>query len=125
MKLELARLLSHPRYHEIMSVGQIVDGGFFVEVEMQDDGTLPVRLQPNRLALAISQRPRMVALIKHFRKPSDEGLGDTLARLAGGLTGERFADWFARLGGTSCGCADAKQWLNQSFPYDSKPLQIS
>ncbi len=74
--------------------------------------------EPNRLAAVIASQPKVIKWIGRRRHPGEAGIGDTLARMLGGETSERFARWFARLGGSSCGCAQAKQWLNEKFPYE-------
>jgi hypothetical protein len=76
-----------------------------------------VRNPPNTAAKFIASSQRLIALLKWRRKPADKGLGDTVARLAGGKSGKRFAQWAAAHIGRQCGCADAQNWLNQLFPY--------
>jgi hypothetical protein len=77
---------------------------------------------PNRIAAGVAARPRLVAWISRHKIAGETGVGDTLARWFGGRQGKQFAAWVARLGGTTCGCTDAQQWLNQVFPYVKAPL---
>lgn len=73
--------------------------------------------RPNTVANIIAKNQRLVRILKRFRKPEDIGLGDTVARLAGGKNGKRFADWISDWFGTICGCENAQKWLNAKFPY--------
>jgi hypothetical protein len=73
--------------------------------------------KPNKLAKFIANSPRLVKHLKRYRRPADRGLGDTVARMAGGTNGKRFAAWFAARVGQLCGCADAQTWLNRNFPH--------
>jgi hypothetical protein len=75
--------------------------------------------KPNVTAKFIANSPRLVALLKKRRGPSDKGLGDTVARLAGGNKTKRFMEFALARVGERCGCKDAQTWLNRKFPYPS------
>jgi hypothetical protein len=78
---------------------------------------MPQMPRSNKLARFIARSPMLIKKLQRFRRPEDIGLGDTVARLAGGAQGKRFAGWFMERIGKICGCDDAQNWLNRMFPY--------
>lgn len=59
--------------------------------------------------------PAWVSVIRRLRKPSDRGVGDTVARLLGRF-GERFKAWSQKLG-IPCGCTARQSEWNERWPY--------
>lgn len=60
--------------------------------------------------------PSWVLLVKRLRKPEDQGIGDTVQRLASWLGGEYFKLFAARLG-IPCGCTQRQAEWNERWRY--------
>lgn len=57
-----------------------------------------------------------VRLVRLLRKPQDKGIGDTVARIAARVGGERFKAWSKRIG-MPCGCTERQKAWNERWPY--------
>lgn len=57
-----------------------------------------------------------VRWVKLLRKPQDNGVGDTVARIAAKFGGERFKEFSKRIG-IPCGCTERQAAWNEQWPY--------
>lgn len=77
-----------------------------------DGITLPQSLAPAEEVKSST----WVRLVKLLRKPEDQGVGDTVQRIAAKFGGERFKAFSKRIG-IPCGCTDRQAAWNQQWPY--------
>ena len=118
-------------WHELIPYGTLRGGELLLSDELArklDGCKEPVEVRdwivkpaqsagrPNAVAKFVARSPRLVKWLQRHRIDGERGVGDTLARLLGGKDGKQFAAWFAALGGRTCGCKDAQEWLNTVFP---------
>lgn len=60
--------------------------------------------------------PGWVRFIALFKIPEDAGVGDTVARYAAMLGGEKFKAWSKNIG-LPCGCTQRQAEWNRLYPY--------
>lgn len=60
--------------------------------------------------------PFLARPLKLLAKEGDLGLGDVVARVIGPVGGDAFKEWFKKIFGRECRCADRQAWLNRRFP---------
>lgn len=56
-------------------------------------------------------------VVHSLNRVPDEGLGDSVARLASAIGADRLAALYERVSGHSCGCGWRRKFLNRLFPY--------
>jgi hypothetical protein len=61
--------------------------------------------------------PRWARWLSKRRVASDQGVGDTLARLLDPRGGRMWKRWYKALTGKPCGCSDRQARLNSHYPY--------
>ncbi len=60
--------------------------------------------------------PKWARIVKRFRSPADEGVGDTVQRYAATVGGEVFKRVASRIG-MPCGCSDRQKEWNRLYRY--------
>lgn len=102
---------------------------------VEKHGTKNVPIEVRRMCAGLSPKPEpikpaprdkwpiVVRAVARLRVDADKGLGDTIARIADKVGGNTLADWYERITGENCGCADRHSKLNAKYPYPAKERQ--
>lgn len=65
---------------------------------------------------SVSEPNAWVRLVRLLRKSDDDGIGDTVARIAKVFGGERFKAFSKKIG-LPCGCSERQAEWNERWPY--------
>jgi len=65
----------------------------------------------------ISEWPMTARIIAKLRSPEDGGIGDTIHRHLSRFGADAMTRLYTRIVGTTCGCSDRQERLNQLFRY--------
>lgn len=107
VKLNYSAALRRP---ELLKYGWRVGNNLHIDREEFN------KIKTARTAGAQTPWPVAVKIIARRKTPEDSGVGDTAARLLGGV-GEKFKLWFFIVFGKSCGCDKRQEWLNNKYRY--------
>lgn len=61
--------------------------------------------------------PLLARVMSKLASSEDIGVGDTIARIAGG---EMLKRWYKKLSGSDCGCTERQMILNRIYPYRNR-----
>jgi len=65
----------------------------------------------------IAEWPMTARIIAKLRSPEDGGIGDTIHRHLSRFGADAMTRLYTRIVGTTCGCSDRQERLNQLFRY--------